>query len=233
MENAHALLRWQTTFLPCSLTYGKFVSMARTTHLNNDEQVCMSMQASDATDLQHFRGQMHTFQQENEELRRQLAAAQARLAAVEKGALQGSLSHTKHAAAPNHGWAGTQHNLSSSQISRYSRHLLLPSFGVAGRSIMLLPCAADCIGAQNAHTFLMACITFAAGQGHLCNSSVLIIGAGGLGSPAALYLAAAGTHCLVSLLSRQSPVILTAWIVTSVSPAPLHLDCPAPALPAT
>ena len=31
-----------------------------------------------------------------------------------------------------------------------------------------------------------------AAQSHLCNSSVLVIGAGGLGSPVAIYLAAAG-----------------------------------------
>ncbi|KAL0029413.1 hypothetical protein WJX77_005576 [Trebouxia sp. C0004] len=53
------------------------------------------------------------------------------------------------------------HGLSSAQIARYSRQLLLPSFGVEA-------------------------------QARLLNSSVLIIGAGGLGSPAALYLAAAG-----------------------------------------
>jgi adenylyltransferase/sulfurtransferase len=53
------------------------------------------------------------------------------------------------------------HSLSKAQIERYSRQLLLPSFG---------------LHAQEA----------------LCNSSVLIIGCGGLGSSAALYLAAAG-----------------------------------------
>eukprot|EP00891_Asterochloris_glomerata_P009431 jgi/Astpho2/9431/e_gw1.00145.64.1_t len=121
------------------------------------------MQASDASDLQlQIRWQTQTLQQENEELRRQLAAAQARLAALQEAVPLGSLSQTKDAAS-HPGWAGSQHNLSSSQISRYSRHLLLPSFGVAGRSIE-----------------------------RLCNASVLVIGAGGLGSPAALYLAAAG-----------------------------------------
>ncbi|KAK9855766.1 hypothetical protein WJX84_002575 [Apatococcus fuscideae] len=51
--------------------------------------------------------------------------------------------------------------LSSSQVSRYSRQLVLPSFGPQA-------------------------------QARLCQGSVLIVGAGGLGSPAALYLAAAG-----------------------------------------
>ncbi len=52
-------------------------------------------------------------------------------------------------------------SLSTDQINRYSRHLLLPEVGVEG-------------------------------QEKICNSKVLCIGTGGLGSPAALYLAAAG-----------------------------------------
>ncbi|HUN66231.1 MAG TPA: molybdopterin-synthase adenylyltransferase MoeB [Bacteroidota bacterium] len=52
--------------------------------------------------------------------------------------------------------------LSLNEISRYSRHLLIPEIGVGG-------------------------------QTRLKGSSVLIVGAGGLGSPAAMYLAAAGT----------------------------------------
>jgi len=51
--------------------------------------------------------------------------------------------------------------LSSEEIARYSRHLLLPHVGMRGQQL-------------------------------LKSSSVLIIGAGGLGSPIAMYLAAAG-----------------------------------------
>ena len=52
-------------------------------------------------------------------------------------------------------------NLSNEEITRYSRHLILPEFGMAG-------------------------------QRRVKQGSVLLIGTGGLGSPLALYLAAAG-----------------------------------------
>jgi len=56
-------------------------------------------------------------------------------------------------------------SLTQDQISRYSRHLLLPEVGVEG-------------------------------QEKICNSKVLCIGTGGLGSPVSLYLAAAGVGTL-------------------------------------
>ncbi|XP_065025439.1 adenylyltransferase and sulfurtransferase MOCS3-2-like isoform X2 [Musa acuminata AAA Group] len=55
--------------------------------------------------------------------------------------------------------------LSPEMIHRYSRHLLLPDFGVEG-------------------------------QLKLSKSSILVVGAGGLGSPVAMYLAACGVGCL-------------------------------------
>jgi adenylyltransferase/sulfurtransferase len=55
----------------------------------------------------------------------------------------------------------TNTNLSNEEIRRYSRHLILPEFGMDG-------------------------------QRRLKEGSVLLIGTGGLGSPLALYLAAAG-----------------------------------------
>src|SRR6058998_3508387 len=51
--------------------------------------------------------------------------------------------------------------LSNEEIRRYSRHLIMPEFGIEG-------------------------------QRRMKEGSVLLIGAGGLGSPLALYLAAAG-----------------------------------------
>ena len=58
-------------------------------------------------------------------------------------------------------WDAAGHRLSQHQVVRYSRQIILDSFGVVAQS-------------------------------KLCHGSVLIVGAGGLGSPAALYLAAAG-----------------------------------------
>ncbi|KAF7831364.1 Adenylyltransferase and sulfurtransferase MOCS3 [Senna tora] len=75
--------------------------------------------------------------------------------------------------------------LSPDMIHRYSRHLLLPSFGVEG-------------------------------QANLLKSSILVVGAGGLGSPALLYLAASGVgrlgivdHDLVELNNMHRQVIHT------------------------
>ncbi|KAL0000748.1 hypothetical protein SO802_014529 [Lithocarpus litseifolius] len=77
------------------------------------------------------------------------------------------------------------HDLTPEMIHRYSRHLLLPSFGVKAQS-------------------------------NLINSSILVVGAGGLGSPALLYLAACGAgrlgivdHDVVELNNMHRQVIHT------------------------
>jgi len=76
-------------------------------------------------------------------------------------------------------------DFSDSQISRYSRHILLPEVGGIG-------------------------------QAKLLNSKVLVVGAGGLGSPLVLYLAAAGVGTigivdddLVDLSNLQRQVMHT------------------------
>jgi adenylyltransferase/sulfurtransferase len=56
--------------------------------------------------------------------------------------------------------------MTDEQLLRYSRHILLPEFGVEGQEKIL-------------------------------SASALLVGAGGLGSPAALYLAAAGIGTLI------------------------------------
>ncbi|KAJ0970801.1 hypothetical protein J5N97_018760 [Dioscorea zingiberensis] len=63
------------------------------------------------------------------------------------------------------GNAVVDNGLTPEMIYRYSRHLLLPDFGVEG-------------------------------QLKLSESSILVVGAGGLGSPVALYLAACGAGCI-------------------------------------
>ncbi|KFK27115.1 hypothetical protein AALP_AA8G336600 [Arabis alpina] len=80
---------------------------------------------------------------------------------------------------------GLEHGLSPDQIYRYSRQLLLPSFGIEAQSSLL-------------------------------KSSVLVIGAGGLGSPALLYLAACGVgrlgiidHDVVELNNMHRQIIHT------------------------
>ncbi|XP_014502670.1 adenylyltransferase and sulfurtransferase MOCS3 [Vigna radiata var. radiata] len=75
--------------------------------------------------------------------------------------------------------------LTQDMIHRYSRHLMLPSFGVEG-------------------------------QANLLKSSILVVGAGGLGAPALLYFAAAGVgrlgivdHDVVELNNMHRQVIHT------------------------
>ncbi|XP_028800339.1 adenylyltransferase and sulfurtransferase MOCS3 [Neltuma alba] len=81
--------------------------------------------------------------------------------------------------------SSSANGLSPDMIYRYSRQLLLPSFGVEG-------------------------------QANLLKSSILVVGAGGLGSPALLYLAASGVgrlgivdHDLVELNNMHRQVIHT------------------------
>lgn len=104
------------------------------------------------------------------EIRKELASLEAAKAAIEKriSVLEAQLKETSlegesetDSSVPAHREMPITSQLPSDMIYRYSRHLLLPSFGVEA-------------------------------QANLLKSSVLVIGAGGLGSPALLYLAACG-----------------------------------------
>eukprot|EP00983_Pelagomonas_calceolata_P072019 1151487-Pelagomonas_calceolata.AAC.6 len=120
--------------------------------------------------------------EELEQKERELAHLRQRVALLEQEVAD-ARRREQHAAATTTGQAGPppprsyacNHSLSKEQVQRYSRHLLLPSFGL------------------NA-------------QERLCKGSVLIVGCGGLGSPAALYLAASGVGKLLSdmMLTQRS-----------------------------
>ena len=84
-------------------------------------------------------------------------------------------------------WQPGSHGLSGLQISRYSRQMLLSSFGAAGMLAQTHSTAAVVVQTMSHDNFGLS-----AAQARLVSGSALIIGAGGLGSPAALYLAAAG-----------------------------------------
>ncbi|KAK9072260.1 hypothetical protein SSX86_008693 [Deinandra increscens subsp. villosa] len=85
---------------------------------------------------------------------------EARISVIE-AQLQQIQSNQKPSSDCSNGSSDFGHELTPDMIYRYSRQLLLPSFGVQGQS-------------------------------NLLKSSILVIGAGGLGSPALLYLAACG-----------------------------------------
>ncbi|KAI3717913.1 hypothetical protein L1987_69828 [Smallanthus sonchifolius] len=85
---------------------------------------------------------------------------EARISVIE-AQLQQIQSNQKTSSGCSNGGSDFGHDLTPDMIYRYSRQLLLPSFGVRGQS-------------------------------NLLKSSILVIGAGGLGSPALLYLAACG-----------------------------------------
>ena len=188
-------------------------------------------------ELQRLRAQNAQLQAELERLKSATTGAQSPEAQSAAAALG---SGAAACGAPLPAWDGLQHGLSKEQIARYSRQIILHSFGVQGRHGRC-PCAhvadahvpmcpvADAHVAvqaskpQRAHglpadAFPSSCkwhccdcpcqpavsapqqappapppsIMRLAAQARLCRGSVLIVGAGGLGSPAALYLAAAG-----------------------------------------
>ncbi|KAG8371692.1 hypothetical protein BUALT_Bualt13G0114700 [Buddleja alternifolia] len=103
-----------------------------------------------------IRREIASLEKAKAEINDRISALQARLDySLKEGSKETNLCPLRPTETPFNG------QLSADMIYRYSRHLLLPSFGVEA-------------------------------QGNLLKSSVLVIGAGGLGSPALLYLAACG-----------------------------------------
>ena len=163
---------------------------------------------SGSEELQRLRAENEALKAELDALKRSQQPPAAQAPAAAPAANGGGAAGTAFAA-----WDGMHHGLDKEQISRYSRQIILHSFGVQGGRLRgragprghcgepsrtwgaPLCSAGSHPGAQSDTTSLAQsrCTPNPpAAQARLRRGSVLIIGAGGLGSPAALYLAAAG-----------------------------------------
>ncbi|KAM1149381.1 hypothetical protein ACFX15_029822 [Malus domestica] len=126
---------------------------------------CDSMDSDRGGEASVILRQLEDLKASKSEIERQISALEAQLREITLQKPNGSVSNGScppHIPSVDSGYG---HDLSPQMIHRYSRHLLLPSFGVQGQSKLL-------------------------------KSSILVVGAGGLGSPVLLYLAACGVGCL-------------------------------------
>lgn len=134
---------------------------------------------SNGVEATRIRQEIESLNANKRNIEQQISALEAQLNQLEVD------SNAVYTSSFSNGDLGISIGLSPDMIYRYSRHLLLPSFGVQG-------------------------------QANLLKSSVLVIGAGGLGSPALLYLAACGVgrigivdHDVVELNNLQRQIIHT------------------------
>ncbi|OIT26167.1 PREDICTED: adenylyltransferase and sulfurtransferase MOCS3 [Nicotiana attenuata] len=142
---------------------------------------------SNGAEASRIREEIESLKANKRNIEQQISALEAQLNQLEvKQVEEGEVNSNALCTSPlSNGDLGNSNGLSPDMIYRYSRHLLLPSFGVQG-------------------------------QANLLKSSVLVIGAGGLGSPALLYLAACGVgrigivdHDVVELNNLQRQIIHT------------------------
>ncbi|XAR67422.1 Molybdopterin-synthase adenylyltransferase [Bertholletia excelsa] len=122
--------------------------------------------ASNGVDVSQIVRELENLKSAKREIESRISVLEAQLHDSNKNKSDEQQSISTASCPPNsYGDFGLNHGLSPDMIYRYSRHLLLPSFGVQGQS-------------------------------SLVKTSILVVGAGGLGSPALLYLAACGVGCL-------------------------------------
>lgn len=142
--------------------------------------------ASSTTESSRILHEIETLKSAKSDLERRISALESQLHDLNHPHNNGvcNASSTSPSAFP--------HGLSPDMIYRYSRHLLLPSFGVQGLLSRSTPFSSDSNLLNN-----FKVTAFILGQLRLSKSSILVVGAGGLGSPALLYLAASGVGKMI------------------------------------
>ncbi|PRQ31958.1 putative transferase [Rosa chinensis] len=143
------------------------------------------MAAADGGEVSAILRDLESLKASKSEIELRISALEARLQEINLQQPNGAVSNGSCAPLPSSVDSGYGHDLSPQMIYRYSRQLLLPSFGVQAQSKLL-------------------------------KSSILVVGAGGLGSPALLYLAACGVghlgiidHDVVELNNMHRQIIHT------------------------
>ena len=89
-------------------------------------------------------------------------------------------------------FVNASHNLSNKEIERFSRQLILKGFGPSSMYILRFTCITNNILTKSNHFYGYPGYVSLLDQERLKNSSCLVVGAGGLGCPLSIYLAAAG-----------------------------------------